>query len=111
MFINTSFIEILNPVLYKNCIGFTGTAESILMPEINDKQIFMETFYIEQLKINSFNSIIMSNNIIKPTFTKFNNNEDIVKALLSDIIIQYQVIIDAGAYLRNKKVKEYVKDF
>jgi hypothetical protein len=110
-FINTSFIEILNPVLYKNCIGFTGTAESILIPKINDKQIFMETFFIEELKENSFKSLIMSNNEIKPTFTKFNSNEDIISALLSDFITNYQVIIDAGAYLRNKKIKEYVKDF
>jgi hypothetical protein len=48
-FINTSFIEILNPVLYKNCIGFTGTAESILMPEINDKQIFSSSRCLQMI--------------------------------------------------------------
>jgi hypothetical protein len=85
-FINTSFIEILHPAIYKNCIGFTGTAESILIPEINDKLIFGDIYKIEQLNVNAYNSLIMSNDNRKPEFIKLNNEDEIVIKLYSDMI-------------------------
>jgi hypothetical protein len=52
----------------------------------------------------------MSNSDIKPLFIKCNNELDIYLNIINDIS-KYQVIIDAGTFLRYKNIIDYVNDF
>lgn len=114
LFKNTSFIEILNPHLYDTCIGFTGTTETIdLIPFINDKQIFNETYSIEKFKIDAYDALINTKSTSLTKYIKIDSSKELDENIIEIIKTNdnYQVIIDNGAFLRFKNIEEYVNIF
>jgi hypothetical protein len=114
LFTNTSFIEILNHNLYSTCIGFTGTTETIdIIPIINNYPIFNKTYSIEKFKQDAYDGLVNSKSKSKTNYIKVDStkelDENIIEILKSNNT--YQVIIDNGAFLRFKTIKEYVNIF
>jgi hypothetical protein len=107
-YINTSFIEILNPINYKKLIGFTGTIELIekFNPKFKDDENLLSFYKINELKQKGIINLTSTTEIIR----KYNNEEDLIKELLN-LDKKYNVIIDNGSYLKEKLVFEYVQLF